>query len=375
MGDEDKSADNKAIERALNQFFTKANGIVGSEANYQVLLAVELEKEYPGKVRREHRMAETGRGGVDVVVLSEEGEALAAFELKGGAYNSRNALQDVFTEDGNCQDMNKLSKLKVVPAHRWLVAVDAIELGRSLSYRKQIRAAETAGSYNVSFAYHGHGDKTFLLAPSGGRVRYPEIGTMQPEISGKSIDLSTLITRQGVERDLIAASQSIQLEADIVTIIYRSLLAQGYSAKQIALETYFNFAPGNMHQRPDICLFAPGVDGHFNLYPEGNTSRSYDSLKLSMLKLLVEVKGGRPLLGKKDSTLQNIYRKDIEKLNQWKVVINGAAQRLSLDIPDTAFLFIGVDLRPYPIHHDVLATISGIANENNICFHYVHSPN
>lgn len=52
-----------------------------------------------------------------------------------------------------------------------------------------------------------------------------------------------------------SASPSVVLEADVVSVIYRSLSETGYSTSQIALETYFGFAPGAMQQRPDIaCL-------------------------------------------------------------------------------------------------------------------------
>jgi len=148
------------IEQALVRFFSTCNRIVGSEANYQALLASELEKDYPGQVRREHKLAATGRGGIDVAVLRPDGDPQAVFELKGGAYNNRNALRDVFNEGGVCRDRDtdKLAKVSISPDLRWLVAVDAVELGRSLSYTKQVRVREEAEIRGVSFAYYAHGD-------------------------------------------------------------------------------------------------------------------------------------------------------------------------------------------------------------------------
>ena len=101
------------LSGVLARFFAQCDGIVGAEANYQALLVIELEKAYPGRVRREHKLPEAGRGGLDVVVLDGAGEAEYVFELKGGAYNTRNALQDVFDVDGVCSDMLRLAKLRV----------------------------------------------------------------------------------------------------------------------------------------------------------------------------------------------------------------------------------------------------------------------
>lgn len=74
-------ADNKIIEKALGQFFYKCDGVVGAEANYQAMLASELEDVFPGRVRRERKLAQTGRGGVDVIVLGMENPDYV-FELK-----------------------------------------------------------------------------------------------------------------------------------------------------------------------------------------------------------------------------------------------------------------------------------------------------
>ena len=366
-------ADNKIIEKALGQFFYKCDGVVGAEANYQAMLASELEDVFPGRVRRERKLAQTGRGGVDVIVLGMEENPDYVFELKGGAYNSRNALQDVFSPAGVCQDMQKLSKLSIAPDRRWLVAVDAVELGRSLSYRQQCNAVEAAAMSGVGFAYFGHGDESFLLAQPGNKVRYPSVCSHRRQ-AGRSVDLDALLNRGVLERALRSASPSVVLEADVVSVIYRSLSETGYSTSQIALETYFGFAPGAMQQRPDICLFEPPIDGHFNLYPRGNVAESYDTLKLASLRLMVEVKGGVPLLRRKDSTLSQIYRADIEKLGRWRSIVRKAATVRSVSELDVTYLVIGADMRTTPLSEDTIASISVSAQGHGVQFMYVHMP-
>lgn len=362
-----------AIENAFCRFFSKCGRIVGAEANYQAMLASELEREFPGRVRRERRLASKGRSGVDVTVLDDSGAVEYAFELKGGAYNSRNALQDVFGPTGNCKDIQKLAKLSIAPEKRWLVAVDAIELGRSLGYRQQINAVHAAAPYRVGFAYFGHGDDSFLIADSGSEVRYPSV-SCEDRVTGREVDLVSLLEGEPIEQALHRAADSVELEADLVTAIYRSLIEQGYSNNQVALETYFGFAPGAMQQRPDLCLFEPSIDGHFNLYPGGDVSKSYDTLKLATLRLMVEVKGGFPLLRRRDATLTQTYLGDIQKLGRWQKIVTQVAKQNGVQNVDVSYLVVGADMRPKPLALDAQQEITERASEQGVLFKYVHMP-
>lgn len=361
------------LSGVLARFFAQCDGIVGTEANYQALLAIELEKAYPGRVRREHKLPEAGRGGLDVVVLDAAGEAEYVFELKGGAYNTRNALQDVFDVDGVCSDMLRLARLRVPPNKRWLVAVDAIELGRSLRYPQQKRAASAARSMNTSFAYFGHGDDAFLMAEADGKNRFPEVGHSLSD-SGKQADVQEVLRGDQLQRALRGAAGSVAMEADLVSTIYRAFRDSGCAANQLALETYFGFAPGNMHQRPDICVFDPEIDGHFNLYPRGDSRKSYDSLKLANLRLLIEVKGGLPLIKRRDATLANVYLGDIEKMARWRSVVEQAGKKLGVDRAAPSFLVVGADMRVNSLEPATLQELNRKADQLGIDFMYVHMP-
>ncbi|WP_275096190.1 hypothetical protein [Sedimenticola hydrogenitrophicus] len=365
--------ENKAIEQSFRQLFARCDGVVGSEANYQAALAVELERHFPGRVRRERRLQATGRGGVDVVVIDQDGNPEFAFELKGGAYNSRNALQDVFSSTGNCSDMQRLAKIDLYPDKRWLVAVDAVELCRSLPYQQQLKAAEAAASAGVSFAYYGHRDESYLLARPGSKIRYLDVvSEMRP--AGKPVNINRLLKPGLITEALGAVVDSVELEADLVSVIYSALSRDGYSPSQMALETYFGFAPGHMAQRPDLCLFEPEIEGHFNLYPRGNVALSNDSLKIQTLRLLVEVKGGISLLRTRDQTLSKVYLGDIEKLAMWRTLIDRATTDSHIRSPDRSFLFIGADMRRTPLSNEIIEMLSMVANRAGVHFMYIHMP-
>jgi hypothetical protein len=369
----DKYVEADAVQHIFGDFFSQCDSVVGSEANYQVMLAAELERYFPGRVRREHRLKATGRGGVDVVVLDKDGGLDYAFELKGGAYNSRNALQDVFSTTGNCSDMQRLARIEISPEKRWLVAVDAIELGRSLPYRQQQNAAEAAANAGVSFAYFGHGDQSYLLSRPGAKIRYPSVEA-EKRRKGRPVDLDGLLDPGLISSELTEATKAVELEADLVSRIYSALLREGYAADQIALEAYFGFAPGDMHQRPDLCVFEPEVAGHFNLYPRGNVALSNDALKLETLRVVMEVKGGVPLLRKRNQTLTGVYLGDIEKLGRWRAIIDHESTKVGISAPDRAFVFIGADLRSVPLDTGNLAMLSAEARRLGVHFSYVHIP-
>lgn len=363
-----------AITEVIARFFGAADGIVGHEANYQLLLAKELEAAFPGKVRRELRTASTGRGGIDVAVLDTDDRPWAFFEVKGGAYNTRSSLRDEFRE-GIPKDIATLARVQVPPSRRWIIAVDAVgEFGRSLSESRQRSINDDANAQGVSFAYHGQGDRTCTIAVAGCSPQYVKVlGTIG---SGGRLDASNLFSPAMLTRVLAKNRGTLDREADVVSVIYRELVSQGYVSHQVAAEAYFGFAPkrGRMHERPDLCLFNPQVQGHFNLYTRGNTSKTYDALKLANLRTMVEVKGGAVLARARDDSLVRTYAEDIEKLATWQRVVQRQTFPRDPHLPPVDFVFVGVDLRDRRLDPTFEDALSEQATRHGVRFIYVHLP-
>jgi hypothetical protein len=363
-----------AIIEVLTRFFGAANGIVGHEANYQILLAMKLEDAFPGRVRRELRTLSTGRGGIDVAVLDSNDRLWAVFEVKGGAYNTRSALRDEF-RTGIPKDTAALAQVQIPSSRRWIVAVDAVgEFGRSLSQSRQQRINDDANAQGVSFAYHGQGDETCTIAVAGGRLQYP--GVLGSVRSGSRLDAGRPFSLAALSPVLAEQRGSLDREADVVSAVYGHLLSQGYSAQQVATEAYFGFAPkqGRMHERPDLCLFNPAVQGHFNLYRQGDTSRTYDALKFANLRTVVEVKGGAVLAKARDPSLMKSYGKDIDKLATWRRLVERQPFPRDPQLPPVEFVFVGADLRERPLDPTLADRLSRQATRQGVRFIYVHLP-
>ena len=226
---------------------------------------------------------------------------------------------------------------------------------------------------NTSFAYFGHGDDAFLMAEADGKNRFPEVGHSLND-SGKQADVQEVLRGDQLQRALRGAAGSAAMEADLVSTLYQAFRDSGCAANQLALETYFGFAPGNMHQRPDICVFDPEIDGHFNLYPRGDSRKSYDSLKLANLRLLIEVKGGLPLIKRRDATLADVYLGDIEKMARWRSVVEQAGKKLGVDRAAPSFLVVGADMRVNSLEPGTLQELNRKADQLGIDFMYVHMP-
>ncbi len=362
------------IEDALVRFFSKCNGIVGHEANYQVLLAFELERHFPGRVRREFLTKSTGRAGIDIAVVDSKGRPWAVLEIKGGAYNSRSSLRDEYRK-GIPKDIIKLARVDVGSSQRWIVAVDALkEFGRALSMTKQQVIKEDAHSNGVSFAYYGHGERTCVIAAAGHRVRYPDVPVHTR--LGRQDYASDLFSVSELECVFTDARKSLEREADVVAAAYQWLLSLGYSVGQVATETYFGFAPRKngkkMQERPDLCLFDPEVDGHFNLYPNGNTSLTYDALKLDSWRVMAEFKGGAVHNTKKDYELVDLYSKDIEKLTKWRRVSESQKYCRDPKLSQVDFVFVAVDLRRQRLDPGLHDQLSAQANHGGVRFIYIH---
>ena len=354
------------LRQAFEEFFASTSGIVGHEFNYQAQLAHVLKKNFPSlRIVREYSNKAVFKGSVDIAAVNSlTGGLVYVFEIKGGAYGSRNALKDTFSDAGICKDYAKLKTRKSHAAECWMVAVDALELGRGIGPQKLNQVLIECENNNLGLAYYAFGDtQCTLLSPSLGENKVPVI----PE-KGSALPFSCLAPylHEQVLGDASLLGSYVGKEADIVGNIYSQLLNIGASPKQIALDAYYGFAPrnGQALQRPDISIFEPDIEGHFNLYPNGSTNLSYDKQKLESLRCLIEVKGGASLL---------IYLKDIQKLCDWRGKINAEAAMKSIELKDIEYLFIVVDQRKNGLSSLQQEELFSCADMNKITVKYLNA--
>jgi hypothetical protein len=270
-----------------------------------------------------------------------------------------------------------------------------------LAQGEQRFTANQAGTRAVSFAYYGHGDPTCLIAEAGKQSCLTSVP--RSTVEGKQLDNCDLFSVAGLTRVLAPSRDSLQQEADVVATLYRGLLVQGFASRQIAAECYFAFAPKKgkpkkvspsysqsgalpgyhaclglgsrgMHERPDLCLFEPEVDGHFNLYRKGNRLKSYDARKLAALTVMAEVKGGATLQQSRDKTLVNKYRADITKLVTWRGLVGREVCQRDAQLPSVDFVMVAVDLRASPLDPRLTDALASEAQRQGVRFAYVHIP-
>lgn len=358
----------------FEQFFSMVDGVVGNEANYQAALAHCLASHFDRAVHREFVDKRTGRGGIDVVIYSSSKQGIShAFEIKGGAYGDRNALNDTFDSSGYCKDFDKLAKLEPSLCQCWMLAIDALELGRGLSPKAVQGAAEHARARKIGFAYYAIGeDSAEITFPDGRTKRISVIDNSNQSVSYKSIR-PALIQNDLFGSLLDAPCDGYAKEADVVSALYSALLNKGCSTRQISLETYFGFAPGSrMQQRPDLCIYEPVINGRFNLYPHGDRNRSNDSSKLDNIRAFIEIKGSKTLASKSDNALMKIYAGDLEKVAQWKVAIDEAAKKHGVRIY-CDYLFIAIDHRKKSLPVDAESLLQANARKHGVVAHYIHT--
>ncbi len=360
----------------LGIFFNTASGIVGHEANYQALLFHQLARRY-GKlsIAREFRHPSVGRGAIDIAVIDPDlRDISAAIEIKGGAYGNRNALNDTIEASCYCKDMDRLAKLRTENTEAWFVCVDATELGRSLDKNKLQLTATQCIKRKIGFAYQAHGDKTAFIQSPEGKLFKPELKLSLPV--GKPPDSDVLNAGGAVLQKLTSSVVNVEInESDIVGRLYHYLVSDGYSPKQLSLETYFSLANLNnkrMQLRPDLCLFETVIDGQFNLYRSGNRKLSNDLVKLSHLRLLLEAKGGTGLLRKTDNALGKTYWEDVEKLASWKDVMHAKAKDAQIDF-QCSFNFLAIDQRTRQLPPEQKQELDRMAAARGIVFNYIHA--
>lgn len=369
----------RLIDDVLPGLAVSSRGVVGHEANYQAMLCKVLTDVFGSRVYLEYHYhlidgREPGKDCIDLVLCREDDDdVVAAFEIKGGAYGDRNALEDTFDDDGYCRDMDRLATLQESGVSAWMIAIDANELG-GLSWRKLSGAIDHVLRRGLGFFYFRQDRGSYTVVTPDGEKRTGQISNEPYKGAESAIALERLAPRS-LRNDLSDQRLVFRKEADVVATLYRKLVDAGLSESQMSLETYFGFAPGGgMHQRPDLCIYESAVEGHFNLYPRGDRRKSYDPLKLRNLRVVIEVKGGLSLVRKKDSALAKIYERDIEKLSKWKGIIERQKHALHIDAPgEIRAILIAVDLRPNAMAQEVQDELHRVAGKT-ILFTYIHLP-
>lgn len=357
------------LAAAFQEFFASTTNIVGHEFNYQALLTHFLKKYFPDfLVVREYSQKELFSGSIDVAVLIPSSMSPRyVFEIKGGAYASRNALRDTFSKGGYCKDYDKLEAVSSNCCESWMVAIDALELGRGIGPQKLNQVVYECENRELGLAYYGSGDR-FGTVVARGEMK-ETISLIGSYCSDDSISTNSVLNKlhsDVINKDVLLG-KFVGKEADIVGHIYSKLLDMRLSPKQVALDAYFGFAPrnGQALQRPDISIFESDVDGHFNLYPNGDTTRSYDSLKLKTLRCLIEIKGGGALNG---------YLKDLQKLNEWRQRVSDSALGKSIDLQHINYIFVAVDQRRKGLSTSQQEDLYHNADRNSVNAYYFHLP-
>lgn len=362
-------------------FFLEANRIRCTEKTFHALFCHHLATAGV-PLRSVAREARHDGSPVDVLMYGKSArgafsehpdKVITAFEFKGGAYGNRNALTDTINSDGFCADMDKLAAFKVRQVPAWFICIDQADLGVALGQDLRRRTARQCVERGLGFAYFCQGENSILLAPPGGSITEQELTSLASGSGlGRPLDLSAVVTGPFVGM----ADEAMGSEDDYVFRLYHALRLAGCTSQQLALETYFSFAKrgcSRMQLRPDLCVFDTSVNGHFNLYRGGQYHASNDSLKLQSLRALVEVKGSVGTSKISELQFSRLLRADLEKLANWKVMLNAAFADLGVtrEVAPTLML-VALDIRTTPLSAAMLADLHGLAAHNDVAFAHRH---
>lgn len=316
------------MEPIFESFFAESNLFCGSEKTLHALFCHNLVKNGfdHRTISREFRL---GKSPVDVVLMnadSAQGDhPKAAIEFKGGAYGNRNALYDTIDASGHCSDLDKLEPYAKMDIECWFVCVDMAELGIALSGNARQLVAEECRKRNIRFAYYCQGENHFLVTGPRGLVSLPVIPSKTGKTRATPPETGSLTS--WVKQTSSLCSGVDASEDSYVAWLYHALRDSGYGAQQLSLETYFNCAAVNgsrMQLRPDMAIFAPELEGNFNLYRQGDRKRPNDTHKLAHLLAILEVKGSQATTRMSDARFAKQIDDDLEKLGRWRQILSDA---------------------------------------------------
>ncbi len=351
----------------LNDTFSDVNRFVGSEDTIHAQLYHNLlqHKVSLQELAREWRPK---KHPYDMAILPNSYGQFKQFndapsvlvEVKGGAYNTRNALHDRITLDGYCEDHKYLNALPDSGVEKWFIVVDMSEMGRAILPMKKSGTrflgdlASQSTSRLINMAYFCQGDDKFYVSRHSSEMSI--IPLRQKEDSGIELNLFDTLTTTKSLKLLRSFTENITgHESNYTAYLYHTLRNSGYSPRQISLETYFKFAP--RQQRPDITVYSSNYDGKFNLYPKGDSSRTNDLHKCQNLRGIVEVKAKQPI---------SSYISDVIKLAEWRKVI---VEYHSSSQPE--MIFIAFDTRHRKAPSQDLEELASVAKDSHIRLIYL----
>lgn len=361
----------------LAEFYSEAAAIVATEKTlhaifYRLLTMRGIAPEVIGREFGSPRP-------FDVTLFANQTcrQPIAVIEFKGGAYGSGNSLSDEIEADGFCEDMEKLEPFAHAGVSVWFICVDHAELGTSIAPERRLTIADQCRRRGINFAYHCTEESNAIVV--AGAAPPMSVPVEVARTNGTRLPADALFSRNG---DVMQgfAQQALSIagsEDDYCGLLYTALRAAGCGLRQISLETYFCFArrgtkAERMQDRPDLCVFDPGVRGRFNLYQGGKRRQPLDAHKLYELRALAELKGGRSLARKSDAQLMRVYLADVAKLGEWRRRVTLARHELGLaiDLP-TRYVFVAVDIRPRCLAADACASLYASAGETGTDVVYV----
>lgn len=347
----------------LRAIFADSSLFCGKEDVIHAIIHHQMTRARISPLRIAREQALSGNR-IDVVLFGDgvsgdfattQQKPLAAIEVKGGAYGYRNALKMEIDASGYCKDMTKLKAEATRGIECWFLCVDMPDLGRAVSPLKLTLVAEQCTIHGLSFAYYCQGEASFHVSRPTQKLMQIPIGLVSSDRSDRSVDFLLELNEPNLvalARQCLAVSGN---EANITARLYDVLRSTGYGVAQLSLETYFSFSAAEgsrMQERPDLVVFDAGFDGRFNLYRDGDMSRSNDAHKLAHLDTIVEVKGGSAMDKKGDKGVMQAYLDDIHKLGRWRD--RAAAARKGTQVKT---IFLGVDARTRSLPAESVAVL------------------
>lgn len=362
------------MENIFTAFFSDVSAVCGHEATLHANFMHHLLADgapYTA-LMREHRM---GGRRIDLVLsaVRHDGTWTAcaspttAFEFKGGAYGTRNALRDVIDADGYCPDLDRLVALRDEGLECWFVCSDMAELGISLSPGVQLQVATQCARRGIHFAYHAQGNDRCLIARAGRPLQRPKLQATAPAVAPHARWQDSLPLLAGM------LSHSGFTEDTAAGVVYHALQRSGFNARQVSLETYFKCARarGRMQQRPDICVFGDRVGGRFNLYRAGDPARPNDGIKIGDLRALIEIKGSDRTARSGERSFASQVSKDIDRLGLWRARFEASGYLPALEAARPDYVMIAIDNRKVPLPSGLLQDLVFQADRQAVVFHYL----
>lgn len=347
----------------LAAVFADSSCFCGKEDVIHAIIHHQLMKSgiSPQRIAREQT---TSGNRVDIVIFGEgvngdfattQHTALAAIEVKGGAYGYRNALANEINASGYCNDMAKLKVDAQSGIECWFLCVDMSELGRAVSPLKIELVSEQCAAHNLSFAYYCQGEQRFYVSRPHKKLAQVSLSNVASTSNKFGVDF---LFDPNAPQLAVLARQCRAInghEANYTAFLYDCLRNAGFGVAQLSLETYFSFAArdgGRMQDRPDLVVFDSGFDGRFNLYKGGDTRQSNDAHKLAHIDTIFEVKGGTAMAKKSDKAVLQAYFADISKLGLWRQ--RAMAARMGTKVKT---VFLGVDGRARGLSAESIAKL------------------